>query len=106
MRYFREVELQGKIMEFILPMYEQSKIEEQKSIPTVVVIDPAVPAQLKDSPKRMFIILGVFSLFAIIFLVIVFQGDKVYERTEFENIVEKKETSFFRKIIKIYKIKI
>jgi capsule polysaccharide export protein KpsE/RkpR len=106
LRYYREVELQSKIMEFILPMYEQAKIEEQKSMPTVVVIDPAVPAQLKDSPKRMFIILGVFSLFGIIFLVIIFQGDKAYNRTEFDNIIERKETSIYQKVIKLYKLKI
>lgn len=106
MRYYREVELQGKIMEFILPMYEQAKIEEQKSIPTLVVIDPAVPAQLKDSPKRMFIVLGILSLFGLIFLVMIFQGDKTYDRVEYDNIIEKKETSFFKKIIRLYKIKI
>ena len=104
MRYYREVELQGKIMEFILPMYEQAKIEEQKSIPTVVVIDPAVPAQIKDSPKRLFIILGVFSFFGLIFLVMIFQGDKAIERSEFDNIIEEKETSFYKKIQSIYKI--
>jgi len=106
MHYYREIELQGKIMEFILPMYEQAKIEEQKHIPTVVVIDPAVPAELKDSPKRMFIILGVISLIGIILLIMVFQGDKAYQRSEFENVIEKKETSFYNKIIKLYRLKI
>ncbi len=41
-----------------MPMYEQAKVEEQKSIPTIMVIDKAVPPELKYSPKRSVIILG------------------------------------------------
>jgi len=37
-RIFREIEIQSKIMEFVLPMYEQAKVEEQKSIPSLLVI--------------------------------------------------------------------
>ncbi|MCC6549392.1 MAG: hypothetical protein IT279_04910, partial [Ignavibacteriaceae bacterium] len=66
-RYFREIEIQSKILEVVLPLYEQAKVEEQKSLPTVMVMDPAVPPKLKDSPKRMFIVLfGFFiSFFAV-----------------------------------------
>lgn len=70
-RYFREIEIQSKILEVVLPLYEQAKVEEQKSLPTVMVMDPAVPPKLKDSPKRMFIVLfGFFiSFFAVAMMV-------------------------------------
>ena len=68
LRTFREVKIQQEIMEIVLPMYEQAKIEEQKSIPTVMVIDRAVPPQLKNSPKRGAIIVGIVFLFLFIFI--------------------------------------
>ncbi len=42
-RIYREVEIQSKIMEVTLPLFEQAKMEEHKSIPTILVIDEAVP---------------------------------------------------------------
>lgn len=70
-RYFREIEIQSTILEVVLPLYEQAKVEEQKSLPTVMVLDAAVPPKLKDSPKRMLIVLfGFFiSFFAVSVLV-------------------------------------
>jgi uncharacterized protein involved in exopolysaccharide biosynthesis len=59
-RLFREVEIQTRLLTFLLPQYEQAKIQEVKDTPTVQIIDPAVPPQLKNSPKRMFIVLGAF----------------------------------------------
>lgn len=72
-RLFREIEIQSQILEVVLPMYEQAKVEEQKSIPSVMVLDAAVPPQLKDSPKRMFIVGAGFFLtlfFAMVLAVI------------------------------------
>lgn len=51
-RLFREVTLQQKLLEFILPQYEQAKIQESRDIPTVQVLDPAVLPILRTSPKR------------------------------------------------------
>ena len=52
-RLYREVEINSKILEFILPLYEQAKIEEKKDIPTLQVIDFAVPPEKKSYPPRM-----------------------------------------------------
>lgn len=59
-RLFREVEIQTRLLAFLLPQYEQAKIQEVRDTPTVQVIDPAVPPQLKYAPKRLFIVLGAF----------------------------------------------
>ena len=32
-RAYREVEIQTKILEFLLPLYEQAKVDEQKNVP-------------------------------------------------------------------------
>jgi uncharacterized protein involved in exopolysaccharide biosynthesis len=105
LRTFREVELQQTIMEFVLPMYEQAKVEEQKSIPTLMVIDKAVPPELKDSPKRSAIIVGLFFLFSFILIPLVFWGEKILIRDKPENPLQVKESKFFTRIIKIYRIK-
>jgi tyrosine-protein kinase Etk/Wzc len=105
LRTFREVELQQTIMEFVLPMYEQAKVEEQKSIPTIMIIDKAVPPELKHSPKRSFIIVGLFLVFSFILIPIVYWGEKAVTREEFKNPLQAKESNFFKKIIKFYRLK-
>jgi len=105
LRTFREVEIQQSILEIVMPMYEQAKVEEQKSIPTVISIDKAVPPDLKYSPKRSLIILGAFFLFSFLFIPLVFWGEKVINREEQENPLQVKESGFFKRIIKTYKLK-
>ena len=105
LRTFREVEIQQSILEIVMPMYEQAKVEEQKSVPTVISIDKAVPPELKHSPKRSVIILGMLFLFSFIFVPIVFMGEKAVKREKFENPLQEKSANFFKRIIKIYKMK-
>ncbi len=57
-RLFREVEVQNKLFGFLIQQYEQAKIMEAKNIPTVQVLDQAVPPVRKAKPKRLFIMLG------------------------------------------------
>jgi uncharacterized protein involved in exopolysaccharide biosynthesis len=52
-RLFRSVKIQEMLLEFIYPQYEQAKIQEEKDTPTVQILDPAVPPELKTKPKRM-----------------------------------------------------
>lgn len=56
LRLFREVAIQQKILEFVLPIFEQSKVDEQKDVPVLLVLDHAVPPVKKDRPKRMIIV--------------------------------------------------
>ena len=87
-------------------MYEQAKVEEQKSIPTVMIIDKAVPPQLKDSPKRTVIVLGILFLFSFIMIPFVFLAEKGITREQFDNPLQVKGSKFFKRIVKIYKMKI
>ena len=105
-KYYREVEVQSKIMEVLLPLYEQSKVEEKKNIPTLVVIDNAIPADLKYSPKRSLIVAGFTLVFLFIFVIMVFNGERILNVEEYRNPLEEKEANFFRRIKKLYKLKI
>ncbi len=104
-RIYREIEIQSAIMEIILPMYEQAKVEEQKSIPTIMVIDHAVPPELKNSPKRLFIIVGVGFLFTFFFITIIYIAEASTKQTNFSNQLSEKSFYFFSRLGKIYGIK-
>jgi uncharacterized protein involved in exopolysaccharide biosynthesis len=53
LRYQREVEIQSKIVSFLLPVYEQAKIEEKRETPTIMVLDKPYIAEKKTKPKRL-----------------------------------------------------
>jgi uncharacterized protein involved in exopolysaccharide biosynthesis len=56
-RIYRDVVMQQTIMEFLLPQFEQAKIQEAKDTPTVQVLDPAVLPIKRSKPKRAFFVL-------------------------------------------------
>jgi uncharacterized protein involved in exopolysaccharide biosynthesis len=105
-RYFREIEIQTKIMEIMLPMYEQAKVDEQKSIPTIMVIDNAVPPELKYSPKRAFIIIGLLFLSLFLFLPFVFTGEKLIHKETYDNPLQLMGSNLYKRIVKFYKLKL
>lgn len=51
-RYYRDVKVYQSILEFLLPMYEQAKFDEQKSTPVVQVIDAPSWPEKKAYPLR------------------------------------------------------
>ncbi len=57
LRLQRDMEIQNKIMSFILPIFEQAKIEEKRETPTVLVLDNPVIAEKKTKPKRLTMVL-------------------------------------------------
>jgi capsule polysaccharide export protein KpsE/RkpR len=105
LRTYREVEIQQSILEIVMPMYEQAKVEEQKSMPTIMLMDKATVPELKHSPKRSVIILGVLFLVLFILVPFVFWGEKSAAREKFVNPLQEKEANFFKRILKIYRIK-
>jgi hypothetical protein len=87
-------------------MYEQAKVDEQKSAPTVLVVDKAVPPELKYRPKKAFIILGIEFLVFFILVVFVYHGEKIINEKEYRNPLVEKEGRFYHKIINFYKMKL
>jgi capsule polysaccharide export protein KpsE/RkpR len=65
LRLTRDVEIQNKMLSYVLPILEQAKIEENKKTPTVLVLDPPNIPDKKAKPKRSVIVLGLI-LFAFI----------------------------------------
>ena len=64
---FFQIELQTEIQKFLLPIYEQAKMEEVKSLPLVSVIDEPRVALIKSEPRRsIIVILSGISTFIIV----------------------------------------
>jgi uncharacterized protein involved in exopolysaccharide biosynthesis len=61
-RLIREVQINSTLYIELKKQYELAKIEEIKNIPIINVMDPARPAARKERPKRLNIVLMVFSL--------------------------------------------
>lgn len=103
-RLYREIQIQTKIMEILLPMYEQAKVEENKAIPTIAIIDKATPPSQKYYPKRaLFFLASLFlSLFTFLFFAVAFNNVLSPEKDEYE--VQRKLRSIAQKIAAIYRV--
>lgn len=63
--------LQQKLQEYLLPEYEQAKLQVMKDKPTLQIIDNAVPPDRKSKPKKALVVIGaVMVAFIIQFLFI------------------------------------
>ncbi|MBL7996086.1 hypothetical protein JNM05_12005 [bacterium] len=55
-RLYREVQINQKIVEFLVPQFEQAKIQEAKDTPTLLVLDKGKPAAFQYKPKKKIIV--------------------------------------------------
>lgn len=58
LRIYTEFETYSKLKAFLLPTIEKIHSDEIKLIQNLLVVDPAVPPDMKDKPKRSYIIAG------------------------------------------------
>ena len=90
LRLYREVEINSSILEFLVPLYEQAKFQEQKDTPVLQVIDRAVVPDKKSYPPRT-LFAFVIGLASIIFsyILIVIRGNENWQNSEKINWVKK-----------------
>ena len=76
-RYYRNIEIYNTILEFVIPLYEQARFQEQKDVPVFQVIDYAVPPVKKSFPPRtIFTLLITFGVFIIgLFFILIKEND-------------------------------
>ncbi len=104
LRLYRDYEIQNKLLEFIVPLYEQAKIEEQKNVPVVQVLDRAVPPERKARPFRTLIVLSVFASSFVLFVVVAFLSESFLNKKKLLNSLEIKTYNFAQKIANLYKV--
>ena len=106
-RRYREVSLQQKILEFLLPQYEQAKIQEAKDTPTVQVLDKAVTPVKRKKPKRTIMVLlagllsTVFSVTGVFFVEYIrhLEANQQEDYRKVENILQSLKTDV-RKLLR------
>jgi capsule polysaccharide export protein KpsE/RkpR len=97
LRYYRNVKIYSSMLEFIIPLYEQAKFDEQKNVPILQIIDYAIPPEKKSYPSRMlyaFIISVITILLTISFI---FIKELLDSTTDSKVLLIKKEFNFFKK---------
>lgn len=66
LRLYRDIEILSKLQAFLLPMYQQSIIEEQKKMHVLVPLDQPSAPERKDRPKRsVYVLAAGFSALAL-----------------------------------------
>ena len=66
LRYQMDMEVQAALVQFLRQRVEEKRMEAAKSIPTISVLDAAVPSEIRDSPNRRLIV-SISGLFSIVF---------------------------------------
>ncbi len=96
-RLFRNVKIMTAMLEFVLPLYEQARFEEQKDTPIFQVLDNATPPEKRIYPKRVIMAAGItaFVLFSIVLWLMI---SEMFARSSNAKVVELKQAlSFSRK---------
>ena len=82
-RQYRNVEINSALLKVILPLYEQSKFEEQKNIPVLQIIDDAKPPAKKSFPPRSILTLLIgFGSFVLFFSLILIRENDNFMNSE------------------------
>ena len=72
LRLQRNVEIQTKILSYIIPLFEQAKIDEKKEMPSVIILDQAYVPERKSKPKRInMILISLFSTFVLCSMLVI-----------------------------------
>ena len=91
----REVEIGQSILQFVLPLYEQAKFEEQKDTPILQIIDYAEAPPKKSFPPRALMTLIInFGIFIILTLYIFFKENEVLDGSDKVRFIKKNLFNF------------
>jgi len=104
LRLYREVAIQQKIVEFLVPLYEQARIEEQKNIPVLLVLDKAVPAEKKIKPQRSLIVFLSSSIALVLLILLTFLFHGVRKKNDDMSVLESKLHRISNYIATRYKV--
>jgi len=78
-RLMREVKIQNEVYLLLQKQYYAEKIQENRDIPTVEVLDKALPPMREKSPRIIFhTFFGGFSIFLLVSLIIIVMSKKNY----------------------------
>jgi tyrosine-protein kinase Etk/Wzc len=70
LRLYRTVEINSSLLKFLVPIYEQAKIDEKKDYPILQVIDKALPPSKRSYPPR--VLFSICIAFFVLFIFVLF----------------------------------
>jgi uncharacterized protein involved in exopolysaccharide biosynthesis len=72
MNLYRQAKVHETVYEFLTQQYEMARIQEARELPTVRVLDPAMPPERKSGPYRSLIVISavIFAFFVACFWVL------------------------------------
>lgn len=77
LRLFRTVEINGSLLKFLIPLYEQAKIDEKKDYPILQVIDKAITPAKRSYPPRVLFSIGIALFVLCIFVLFYYIREKI-----------------------------
>ncbi|MDR3665653.1 MAG: Wzz/FepE/Etk N-terminal domain-containing protein [Ignavibacteriaceae bacterium] len=98
LRLVRDIKMNNTMLEFIVPLLEEAKFDEEKNIPVLQVIDRAVPPEKKSYPQRVLISLLIAFFTSLLIFVIASINEVVKNSTNEKIIYLRKELFKFRKV--------
>jgi uncharacterized protein involved in exopolysaccharide biosynthesis len=105
LRLYRELAIQQKIIEFLVPLYEQAKVDEQKDVPVLLVLDKAVPPDRKSKPQRSLIVIVLFFLALFVSIALAFLMQGIALRKSVNKPLETRLKRAVWKITALYRVK-
>ncbi len=107
LRLYRELVIQQKIVEFLIPLYEQSRIEEQKDVPVLLVLDKAVTPERKTKPQRsLIVLLTTFGVMAVSISMVFMMNIILLSKKDGNSELESKLIRSVQKIMSVYRLPI
>jgi tyrosine-protein kinase Etk/Wzc len=105
LRLYRDVLIHQKILEFLVPVYEQAKVDEQKDVPVLLVLDRAMPSERKAKPQRLLLVFlaTTLGLFVSVFLVFLMHG--VQQTTSGGRQAVEKTKAIVHSVARLYRLK-
>src|SRR4030043_1707198 len=81
LRLLREIKIREKILEFVIPQLENARLEEQRKISKLQLLDAAVSQDYKAKPKRIVVVFVITFLSLISTILIILIKDFVKNNT-------------------------
>jgi uncharacterized protein involved in exopolysaccharide biosynthesis len=103
-RLYRDFQVQNMLLEFIIPLYEQAKVEENKTTPVVLVLDDAIPPIRKFWPPRTIIVSLVFFASIIISILLIMLFEFVSSPHNSGTQLESRSASFAASVKRRYRV--
>lgn len=83
--YYRDVQIQSKLLELTYPLFQQAKMDEMRDNPPFIIIDKAFVPEYKTKPKRAIIILAGFGFSLILSIFFVFISEYINKLKSLRN---------------------